>query len=357
MARRELKTVYDIARAAGVSAATVSRVLNGYVSVTPATRDRVLKLIEESGFRPNTNARRLVRGYPGQICFLLANRAMVHSFHSRILMGVENYCRQVAQDVVFATFRYGPDDRFPNDSVPHIIRERSGTEGILLAGTNYPNFLHFLTSLGLPYVFYGNNLVTGSLELPTERCVCFDEHSGGALAAAWLAGLGHRRLVFAGDLGKPWYERRFNGFRAGLAECAIVPGLIDVRDAADTFQLGRQAAATLLRDHSTATAVLAQDDQTACGMLEELRLAGVQVPADISLMGYDDIGEIQYLHPSLTTVRVPKEEIGRSMATELFRLRESGSSSQPVPLLAPGIIARDSCSRPKVFDETVFKNG
>ena len=337
--------------------ATVSRVLNGHLNVMEPTRLRVLKLIEDSGFRPNANARRLVQGHGGQICFLLANRTAVHSFHSRILMGVEDFCRQEAQDVVFATFQYGPDDRFPNASVPHIIRERGGTEGILLAGTNYPNFVAFLTALGLPFVFFGNNLVTGSLDLPSEQCVCFDERAGGALAAGHLASLGHRKIVFAGDLSKPWYKRRFGGFQEALSGRALCPGLIDLSEPADAFNLGRRAATILLRDHPTATAVLAQDDETACGLLQGLRDAGVRVPDELSVMGYDDISEIQYLHPSLTTVHVPKEDIGRGMAAEVLRLRSRRKALGPAPILTPTIIARTSCTAPKFLNETAFIAG
>ncbi|MCX6624150.1 MAG: LacI family DNA-binding transcriptional regulator [Acidobacteria bacterium] len=347
MPRRALRTVYDIAKVAGVSVATVSRVLNGHTNVTGPTRDRVLKLIRDSGFRPNANARRLVQGHGGQICFLLSNRTAVHSFHSRILMGVEDFCRQSSQDVVFTTFQYGPEDHFPSAAVPQIIRERGGTEGILLAGANYPNFLAFLGSLGQPFVFFGNNLVTGSLELPSARCVSFDESGGGELAASYLAGLGHRGIVFAGDLSKPWYRRRFEGCRLALAARGLTPGLIDIRDLPDAFELGRRAATLLLSNHATATAVLAQDDETACGLLDGLRRAGIEVPADVSVMGYDDIAEIQYLNPALTTVRVPKEEIGRAMAAELLLPHGRPKPSGTAPLLAPSVIARDSCARPK----------
>jgi LacI family transcriptional regulator len=120
------------------------------------------------------------------------------------------------------------------------------------------------------------------------------------------------------------------------------------------FELGRRAAAILRRDHPGATAVLAQDDETACGLLDGLRRARVQVPGDVSVMGYDDIGEIQYLNPPLTTVHVPKEEIGRAMAAELLRLRDRGKLHDPLALLAPSVVARDSCCHPKMVDETVF---
>jgi LacI family transcriptional regulator len=258
---------------------------------------------------------------------------------------VENFCRQSGLDVVFTTFDYQPGDRFPSGTVPRIIREHSGAEGVLLAGTNYPNFLEHLHSLGLPYVYFGNNLVTGSLDLPTEQCVCFDEREGGEKAAAFLAELGHRAIRFVGDLSKPWYQRRYEGYVRALSERGLEPVTVDIRDTKGSFELGQRAAGVLIHRHRGTTAVLAQDDETACGMLDGFRRIGVRVPGDISLMGYDDITEIQYLNPSLTTVRVRKEEIGTTMAAELVRLREGGKKTTPAPVLATEIVVRDSCSK------------
>jgi DNA-binding LacI/PurR family transcriptional regulator len=336
-------TVYDIATAAGVSAATVSRVLNGYPKVSPKTRERVLKLIAASGFRPNANARRLVQGHSGQICFLLSNRDVVHSFHSRILMGVEDYCRQNGQHVVFTAFDYGPDDHFPNETLPPIIGEHGGTEGVLLAGVNYPNFLRYLTALGLPYVVFGNNLVTDSLALPQRHSVSFDERSGGDQAASFLAELGHRDLLFVGDLSKPWYKRRFEGYRAALKARGLQPRVLDLADAPTAFALGCRAAGVVIRQYRTTTAVLAQDDETACGMIDVFRRIGISVPGDISVMGYDDITEIRYLIPALTTVGVPKEEIGSRMAAALLGARGRGEGAGPAHRLPTEIVIRDSC--------------
>ena len=262
-------------------------------------------------------------------------------------MGVEDHCRRSGQDVVFTTFQYEPTDRFPTAAMPRILGERGSMEGLLVAGTNYPNFLAYLNSLRQPYVYFGNNLVTGSLELPASGCVSFDETGGGRLAAEYLADLGHRRLAFAGDLSRSWYRRRYEGFAAALRERSIEPVLIDSAAPPDAFELGRHAAEVLLRDHPAVTAVLAQDDETACGLLDVLRRRGVPVPATLSVMGYDDISEIQYLTPALTTIRVPKEEIGRTMASELLHLRGHGAHPRPAALLEASVIVRDSCAPPK----------
>lgn len=345
MKKTELVTVYDLAKSAGVSVATVSRVLNGYPNVSDKTRERITRLIERSGFRPNAHARRLAHGHSGQICFLLSNRQVVHSFHSRILMGVEDHCRQQGQHVVFATFDYGPEDSFPNDSVPPLIGEHGSTEGVLLAGVNYPNFLHYLGSLGLPYVIFGNNLVAGSEKMSRKSHVLFDEHGGGEKAASFLAELGHRDLLFVGDLSKPWYRRRFEGYQAAVTARGLTPAVLDLQGSSDAFQLGQQAAAILIQRHPKTSAVLAQDDDTACGLLDALRRVGVRVPEDLSVMGYDDITEIRYMSPSLTTIRVPKEDIGGAMAVLLLSNRGATDARSPLINLPTEVIIRDSCRK------------
>ncbi len=123
MAEKALKTVHDVARTAGVSVATISRVLNQHPNVSPKTREKVLALIQQSGFRPNAIARRLAHGRSGLLCFLLSNRDIIHSFHSRVLKGVEDYCQQQHRHVIFTTFDYGPSDAMPAETLPRPLPE------------------------------------------------------------------------------------------------------------------------------------------------------------------------------------------------------------------------------------------
>jgi DNA-binding LacI/PurR family transcriptional regulator len=340
----KIKTVYDIAKAAGVSVATVSRVLNGFPNVAADTRERVLALIQKSGFRPNVNARRLVHGRSGQVCFLLSNRDVVHSFHSRILMGAADYCRQKGHHVVFAAFEYGANEEYPNQALPPIIHEHGGVEGLLLAGVNYPPFLNYIESLGIRYVLFGNNLVTGSLGLPRQNAVCFDEKEGARQAAAFLLQLGHTRATFVGDRSRPWYERRFRGFEEAMRAARQPAQVVDLHDQASAFHLGAAAVPVVLRDYPETTAIVAQDDETACGVLDSLRRLGVRVPEDLSVVGYDDITEIQYLHPALTTVRVAKEKIGWAMADLLYNPQTAGRRRGGL-VLPTELVIRDSCRK------------
>jgi LacI family transcriptional regulator len=345
--KERLKTVYDIAQKAGVSPATVSRVLNQSSKVSSRTRARVMMIIRDSGFRPNLNARRLVRGGSGQVCFLLSNRDVAHSFHSRILKGVEEYCKQQHHQVIFTSFDYPAAPEPAPESLPLIIRESSGVEGLLLAGTNYPALLRRIEELEIPHVLFGNNLVAGSLTLPRNpQAVCFDEQGGAASATQFLVELGHRQILFVGDLSKIWYRRRFEGYREVMCARGLTVACVDLRDEADCFRLGERALPVMVQQWPGTTAVLAQDDETACGILSGLRKLRIRVPEDISVVGYDDIAEIQYLNPPLTTVRVPKEKIGSAMAEHLFRILQGGHRKQP-PVISTEVVIRESCARPR----------
>jgi DNA-binding LacI/PurR family transcriptional regulator len=124
---------------------------------------------------------------------------------------------------------------------------------------------------------------------------------------------------------------------------------VDVGGERDAFDLGRRSAPELIRRYPATTAVLTQDDETACGVLESLRRLRIRVPDDISIVGYDDIREARYLTPPLTTVRVPKELVGRTMAEQLFRRIEGRAA--PAATLRTELVIRDSCIRIGRLDE------
>ena len=341
-----LKNVRELAQAAGVSVATVSRVLNNHPNVHPKTRARVLALIESSGFRPSVVAQRLASGGTGQLCFLLANRSIVHSFHSRILHGVEQYCRQHHRDVVFTTFEYGPDEAMPSAALPRIVNDRPSIDGLVVAGTNYPTLMHYLESLELPHVVFGNNLVTGSLTLPSRACVNFEERGGARQATEFLLDLGHRAIAFVGNLTRPWFDRRARGYRDAMRARELAEVVIDIPDKDDGIELGLASLPSLLACNPRPTAVLAQDDETACGLLDGFRRIGLRVPEQVSVMGYDDIAEIRHLRPALTTVRVPKERLGWTMAERILAPPTPGVVRTQFTLPVE-LVVRDSCRAPE----------
>src|SRR5246127_3655042 len=217
-------TIRDVARAAGVGIGTISRVLNSNSQVSRKTRMRVLDAISRLRFRPNAQARRMLRRRAEMVCFLLSNRDFLHPFHARILQGVESYATRVKQHVLFAALHYSP--RTPPDRIdlPPVLQEHGLIDGVILAGTVYPNLLHKIRSIHMPCVVFSNNVMGQDGECDFDE-VGFDDSNGTLHATRHVIAMGHRRIAFCGDISYPWIHRRFEGYRAGMREGRLKPML------------------------------------------------------------------------------------------------------------------------------------
>src|ERR1700757_4513783 len=152
-------TIRDVARSAGVGIGTISRVLNSSSQVSRETRARVLEAIRRLGFRPNAQARRILKRRSEMVCFLLSNRDFLHPFHARILQGVEEYARSLKQHVLFAALHYSQGTPADKIDLPLVLQEHGRIDGLILAGTIYPNLLHKIESIHMPFVAFSNNVV------------------------------------------------------------------------------------------------------------------------------------------------------------------------------------------------------
>src|SRR6201987_438273 len=152
-------TIRDVAKAAGVGVGTISRVLNSSTQVTRETRTRVLDAIRRLGFRPNAQARRILKRRTEMVCFLLSNRDFLHPFHARILQGVESHPTRVKQHVLFAALHYSPRTLPDRIVLPPVLQDHGLIDGVILAGTTYPNLLHKIRSIHMPFVAFSNNVM------------------------------------------------------------------------------------------------------------------------------------------------------------------------------------------------------
>jgi DNA-binding LacI/PurR family transcriptional regulator len=304
-------TIREVARAAGVGIGTISRVLNSSSQVSRKTRARVLDAIRRLGFRPNAQARRMLKRRAEMVCFLLSNRDFLHPFHARILQGVESYASSLKQHVLFAALHYSA--RMPPDKIdlPPVLREHGLIDGVILAGTIYPNLLRRIESIQMPFVAFSNNVVGMDDEQQFDQ-VGFDDLNGTLHATRYLIGKGHRQIVFAGDISYPWLHRRFEGYRQGMRENKLKPVLITARNFASFGDFGQGSVGRILSRRSRPTAVVAGNDEIAYGLWRALSRSGVKVPDEISLVGFDDREEAVLMDPPLSTVRVDKEEIGET---------------------------------------------
>ena len=318
---RTTTTIRDVAREARVGVGTVSRVLNGGIHVSRVTQERVMIAIHRLGFRPNAQARRIHWNRSEMICFLLCNRKFPNSFHARILQGVEDCARELNQYVLFAGVHYEAATDPAHIQLPSVLEERGLFDGLILSGTNHPNFLTRIKKTQVPFVVFGNNVVDFEGEKYFDQ-VGYDGFRGALEAVRYVISLGHRNLVFVGDLAYPWVRVRHAAFLKACRTAKIKPRLITTSEPCGFVEYGERACGSILARRPWPTAVVAVNDEVAFGIWRSFRRQGVHVPGDISLVGFDDREEATLMDPPLTTVRVRKEEIGEvCMRTLLDRIR------------------------------------
>ena len=290
--------MHDVARLAGVSHQTVSRVINGSPRLRPETRQRVERAIEQLGYRPNTAARALVKGRSGIVGVIGVGGTYFGP--ASIQRSIESAAR--ARGLFASTVSLTSLTReLLDDSVEHLRRQ--GVEGIIIvAGQDDALEVARSRTVGVPIV-----LVEGDLTR-AHRTVGVDQVAGARLAVRHLLELGHREIVHLA--GPPdWAEARArrDGWRAEMTGAGLRPAepVHGSWSAAFGYGAGRRLATD-----PKITAVFTANDQVAIGLLLALHEAGRRVPADVSVVGFDDQPEAAYLVPPLTTVRQDFEQVG-----------------------------------------------
>src|SRR3984893_14404125 len=238
-------TIREVAQAASVGIGTISRVLNSSSQVSRETRERVLQAIRRLGFRPNAQARRILKRRAEMVCFLLSNRDFLHPFHARILQGVESYASGLKQHVLFAALHYSPKTLPERIDLPPVLQEQGLIDGIILAGTIYPNLLRRIESINMPFVVFSNNVVGIDGECRFDE-VGFDDFKGTLRATHHLIKKGHRRIDFCGDISYPWIRRRYDGYSHGMREIKVKPVVATSRQSQSFVEFGQGSVPALL---------------------------------------------------------------------------------------------------------------
>ena len=334
-------TIRNVAARAGVAVGTVSRVINGREDVDPKLRVRVERAIQDLGYRPNARARALSRNSSPILSFILSNRTFVHPFHSHVLQGVEQYCSQAGYFVLYTHFEYQPTTAADELRLPQVLQTHGIADCVIASGTNYDTFLCALDRLGIHYVVLGNNLISDRPR-PAFDQVRFDETAGAHEATSYLLQLGHREIWFVGDTSLPWYANRHAGYCSAMRTSAIEPRAFTARLADDPFHEGMRAVEYLIESKAPMTALFCASDDIAYGAWQALDRHGLNVPSDISLVGFDDqYGPIR--SPQLTSVRVDAGEIGRELAKMAINKIQNGGARAPQVVLRPALQRRETC--------------
>jgi LacI family transcriptional regulator len=331
-------TIREVASAAGVSIATVSRVLNGRPDVSPETREAVMRAVRDQGFRTNRNARALSGGKTGLVGVTLP---VVHGGHfTAILAGVTDGLYEHDMRAVLC-----PTLHQHEREVNLLERLMHGTTdaGILMLPEESNDELRALQRHGYPFV------VVDPRTRPEEgiAAVSAANASGARLATEHLLALGHRRIgAITGPLGWLASSERLNGFRSALSSAGVLPDPDLVQEAGFAPGAGDEAAATLLDLSDRPTAIFAFNDELAISVLRAARERGLRVPDDISVVGFDDSEKARITTPALTSVRQPLAEMGRMAITLLLQLLESRDAAGVSVELAIRLVERDSTGPP-----------
>ncbi|WP_324670313.1 LacI family DNA-binding transcriptional regulator [Geochorda subterranea] len=327
-------TIRDVAARARVSKATVSYVLNGRPGVSARTRQRVLEVMEELGYRPNTVARSLASRKTQTLGLVIPD--ISDMFYAHIIRGVESAANE--RDYILNLCTTRSDPRREREVVDSLMSGR--VDGVILMTYSLDHaYLEKLRATGRPFV-----LLDDPDAGPSLHAVSVDNSEAGFKAAEYLISLGHRKIAFIH--GSPrsrdtWY--RFSGFRRALQASGVALREEYVRVGDFTRDGGFKAASELMSLPDPPTAILAANDQMAIGALEAITRSGRRVPEDVSLMGVDDIEAASMIRPPLTTIRQPTYEMGRQAVDLLVRLI-GGEELEPRHILLPvTLVVRESC--------------
>jgi DNA-binding LacI/PurR family transcriptional regulator len=330
---RRLPRLEDVAERAGVSHQTVSRVINNHPNVSKATRERVEAAIAELGYRRNTAARSLVTRRSHTIGVLASELSQYGPANT--LLGVEQAARNAGYFVSIAALREVSADSIA-DAARHFMDQ--GVDGIV-ALVPHAGTLQALEVLNLDVPV----VVVGSGGEGRFSGAMVDQKLGARLAVAHLIEQGHKRI---GHISGPqdWIDgaERAEGWREALAQAGLDDDLLVEGDwsAGSGYGIGQKLAV-----ERTATAVFVGNDQMALGVLRAFGEAGVRVPEDISVVGFDDQPEAGYFTPPLTTVRQDFEELGRRCMDMMLALLEDGAGAGTT-VVAPRIVVRASTAPP-----------
>lgn len=302
-------TIADVAAKAGVGAGTVSRVLNDSPRVSAATRARVLSAIEALEYRPNPMARGLSRGRCQTVGVVVP--FFTHASAVERLRGVVAELDTSLYDLVL----FNVESPLHRDEHFAALTKRDRADGLLVMSLPPPTAdMDRLAAAGVPVVL----LDATSPGVPT---VLTDDIEGGRIATRHLLALGHERIAFIGDdpdnpLGFVSSRQREQGYRETLHHAGIVPDDDYIRHGPHVRSVARRRTEELLARKDRPTAVFAASDTQALGVLEAVKAAGLDVPGDVSVVGFDDIEVSSYV--GLTTVRQPLYESGRRAAALLL---------------------------------------
>jgi LacI family transcriptional regulator len=329
--------IRDVAKHARVSIATVSRTINRVPTVDKQLAERVWKSIDALNYFPNTQARSLVSGRSRLFGLLISE--ITNPFFPELIRGFEEIAVDNGYEILIGSTSY---DLGRMDMCIRRMLERN-VEGVAVMtfGVEQP-LLKELASRDVPMVF-----VDTAPPVPLVRALLVDYFKGIREGVQHLAALGHREFSFiSGPLQQRSSQLRKHAFLQSLGEIGVAPESHWLVEGDHTLEGGMVAMEKLLKGPEMPTAIMCSNDMTAIGGLRVLTRAGLRVPEDVSVIGFDDIHLAEFVYPPLTTVQMSRNDLARGAFEALRAIRETPEKRSP-PMISTRLVVRQSTGYPR----------
>ena len=330
-----MTTMLEVAKRAGVSKATVSRVLSGNGYVSQETKDRVFQAIDESGYRPNLLARNLATKRTQTLGLVVTNTLYHGVYFSELLFHAARMTEERGRQLILADGKHSAEEE--HEAIQYLLDMRC--DAIII----YPRFLSvdemdaIIQDHSQPVMVLNRRLRKNS-----SHCVWSDHIASSEAAVTQLIKLGHRDIAFiTGSLDSPTGIERLSGYKAALAQHQIPLRESLIVEGKWNPASGAAGVSTLLARGETFSALVASNDDMAIGAIKQLHESGIATPAAVSVIGFDDVAIAPYIVPSLSSVRVPVTEMIKETISRLIFMLDGGDFTSQQNF-AGELILRDS---------------
>ena len=329
----------DVARRAGVSVMTVSRVINGAGSVRPETRERVLRAISELSYYPNAAARALNRNRADVLEVLIPHEDYFYSseYFSELIFGIEKVVHNSDYNLIFNTY-----DPARGAEYAALYKQRKVDGLLIVAPAEDDRTIQRLQEESVPFV-----LVNGRSAAGQALFVDVDNVAGASIAVEYLFDLGHRRIgTITGNLLVLNARHRLQGYVDFLSLRGVRSEEAYIYRGNWSERSGYEGFVHLMKSNTPPSAIFCSNDLMAIGALRAAADLGIAIPESVSIVGYDDIRLSSYVNPRLTTIHQPTDMVGKTAAEMLLQLLSVQAGYERRVVLQPELVIRNSCEAP-----------
>lgn len=325
--------IQEVAKMAGVSPSTVSRALNGFPGISEKTRQKVIEIAKKLNYKPNYRGQILTTKSTKNIGLLITD--ITNPFFPELVRGAE----ETASESGYTILLGNTSESIDKETSYLEFFSRGPVDGVIISASRISNeHIISLAEEGLPIV-----VINRILEHPKISYVSTDMEKGGYIATKHLIELGHTKIAFInGPSHSEAAERRLSGYKKALAESKIRYNSKLVSFNVPVAESGYKEAMRILNTENPPTAIFTYNDLMAFGVIRAVKDLGVRISDDLSIVGYDDIFFSSFTDPPLTTIRQPKEKLGKKAVELLLKLMKG--ERQGI-LVEPELIIRNTTSR------------